>query len=227
VRCLVLAGRAVDAGQGLEPGAIYDANGPILTALVERDGGIVGDLSRLARDRAALRDALRQPGADAVLVAGATGPGAGDQAAAALREAGEIALSGVAMRPGESASAGRAADAPVFLLPGTPAACLWAYELLAGQAIRRLAGLDPGLPFPTQTLRTARKIVSEIGTLDVCPVRCTGHGTVEPVVSFAEAGLAAAAHADGFVLVPEASEGYPEGAPVTVYLYPERRCTQS
>jgi molybdopterin molybdotransferase len=227
VRCLVLAGRAVDAGQGLEPGAIYDANGPLLTALVERDGGVVGDLSRVARDRAALRDALRQPGADAVLVAGGTGPGTGDQAAAALREAGKIALNGIAMRPGESAGAGRAAETPIFLLPGTPAACLWAYELLAGQAIRRLAGLDPGLPFPTQTLRTARKIVSEIGTLDVCPVRCTGHGTVEPVVSFAEAGLAAAAHADGFVLVPEASEGYPEGAPVTVYLYPERRYTQS
>ena len=226
VRCLVLAGRAVDAGQGLQPGSIYDANGPLLTALVERDGGVVADLRRLARDRAALRGALAQPGADAVLVAGGTGPGAGDEAAAALREAGEIALHGVAMRPGESAGAGRAADAPVFLLPGTPAACLWAYELLAGRAIRRLAGLDPALPFPTQTLRTVRKIVSEIGTLDVCPVRCTGRDTVEPIASFAEAGLAAAARADGFVLVPEASEGYPEGAPVTVYLYPERRCTQ-
>ena len=29
--------------------------------------------------------------------------------------------------------------------------------------------------------------------------------------------------ADGFVIVPEASEGHPQGAPVTVYLY-EGRC---
>ena len=29
---------------------------------------------------------------------------------------------------------------------------------------------------------------------------------------------ALSAHADGFVLVPEASEGYPQGAAVTVYL---------
>jgi molybdopterin molybdotransferase len=227
VRCLVVAERTLDAGQELKPGAVYDANGPLLTALVERDGGVVADLRRLARDRAVLREALGLPGADAVLVAGGTGPGPGDEAAAALREVGEIAVHGLAMRPGESAGAGRAANALVFLLPGTPASCLWAYELLAGRAIRRLAGLDPALPFRTETLHTTRKIVSEIGTLDVCPVRCTGRGAVEPIASFAEVGLAAAARADGFVLVPGASEGYPEGAPVTVYLYPERRPASS
>jgi molybdopterin biosynthesis enzyme len=68
-----------------------------------------------------------------------------------------------------------------------------------------------------ETLRVARKIVSEVGTIEVCPVRRTG-GEVEPMPAFAEAGLAAAAHASGFVLVPEASEGYPQGAAVTVYL---------
>ena len=54
--------------------------------------------------------------------------------------------------------------------------------------------------------------------MEVWPVRRTASGEAEPVTSFAEAGLAAAAHADGFVLVPEASEGYPQGAAVTVYL---------
>ena len=33
------------------------------------------------------------------------------------------------------------------------------------------------------------------------------------------AGLAAAAGADGFVVVPEALEGHPPGARVTVHLY--------
>jgi hypothetical protein len=36
--------------------------------------------------------------------------------------------------------------------------------------------------------------------------------------SFTEAGLPTAAHANGFVLVPEACEGYPQGAAVTVYV---------
>jgi molybdopterin molybdotransferase len=233
LRCLVTASQVLEAGRPLAAGAAYDANTPMLAALIERDGGVVADMRRIGRDREALRAALAAtgapgaPGADVVLVAGGTGPGGNDEAAAALAEAGELALHGVALRPGDSAGAGRASGVPVFLLPGAPAACLWAYELLAGRAIRGLAGLGAGLPFETRTLRTARKVVSEIGMAEVCPVRCTGEGEVEPMVSFAEAGLSAAAEADGFVLVPEASEGYPQGAPLTVYLYPGRGRTQA
>jgi molybdopterin molybdotransferase len=212
-----------EAGHTLAPGAVFDANGPMLAALVARDGGAVVDRRRVEDDRAALRDALGLPGADIVLVAGGTGPNAGDEAAAALAEAGELVVHGVALRPGETAGAGRAAGIPVFLLPGAPAACLWAYEFLAGRAIRQLAGRGPELPFPAQVKRLGRKIVSEIGMTDVCPVRRTSDDEVAPLAPFAEAGLVAAAEADGFVLVPEASEGYPLGARVTVYLNPECR----
>jgi molybdopterin molybdotransferase len=222
VWCLRLAGRAVDAGRALAAGEIYDADGPLLRALVERDGGAVVCWRHVGRSKdaleEALRDALEPSGADIVLVAGGTGPGADDQAAAALAEVGALAMHGLALRPGETAGAGRAAGVPVFLLPGSPADCLWAFELFAGRAIRRMAGRGPELPYAVETLRVARKIVSEVGTVEVCPVRRAAGGEVEPMPSFAEAGLPAAARADGFVLVPEASEGYPQGAAVTVYL---------
>jgi molybdopterin biosynthesis enzyme len=65
----------------------------------------------------------------------------------------------------------------------------------------------------------ARKIVSEIGMTEVCPVKCLRDGTVRPIASYPEMGLASAAHADGFVIVPEGNEGYAQGAPVSVYLY--------
>jgi molybdopterin molybdotransferase len=222
VRCVLLAGRAVEAGQAPAAGEIYDANGPMLAALIERDGGVVAGRHRVGRDAKApgeaLRHALEAPEADAVLVAGGTGPGAADHAAAVLADAGALAVHGVAVRPGETAGAGRAAGVPVFLLPGTPADCLWAYELIAGRAVRLMAGRSPELPYAAETLRLARKVVSEVGTLEVVPVRRTGGGEAEPLPSFGEAGLAAAAQADGFVLVPEASEGHPQGAAVTVYL---------
>jgi molybdopterin molybdotransferase len=223
VRCLLAADGVRDAGGALLPGALYDANGPMLAALIARDGGIMMEQQRVGRDRAGLREALALPGADVVVVAGGTGPGAGDVAAAVLAEAGELAVHGIALRPGESAGAGRVAGSPVFLLPGAPAACLWAYEFLAGRAIRRLAGLGAELPFPSRTLRTTRKIASEIGTVEVWPVRCGGEGEAEPLAPFAEVGLVAAAQADGFVLVPETREGYPEGAMVTVHLHSRPR----
>jgi len=46
--------------------------------------------------------------------------------------------------------------------------------------------------------------------------------TVEPMPPFTEIGLMAAAGGDGFIIIPETSEGYPQGARVTVYLYEGR-----
>jgi molybdopterin molybdotransferase len=222
VRCLLATDRATE-GARLEPVvALHDANAPMLAALIKRDGGVVVGQRRVERSRSALRDALGASAGDIVLVAGGTGPGAGDEAAAALAEGGELAIHGVALRPGETAGVGRAGGVPIFLLPGTPAACLWAYELLTGPAMRRLAGRSGELPFATQVMRLERKIVSEVGMMDICPVRCNQDGEVEPLAPFAEAGLVAATQGDGFVIVPEASEGYPQGAPVTVHLYPGR-----
>jgi molybdopterin molybdotransferase len=200
--------------------AADDIDGPMLRALIERDGGVAEAPTAIGREQAALAQALGAADADIVLVVGGTGPGDDDHAAAALADSGTLAGHGVALAPGETAGFGDTrAGAPVFLLPGTPVDCLWAYELLAGRAVRR-AGLRPtALPFATRPLTAARKLVSGIGRTEVVPVRRAGDGGVEPTAGFAEAGLAAAARADGFVVIAESSEGVPAGAPVTVYLY--------
>jgi molybdopterin molybdotransferase len=196
-------------------GEPFDGNGPMLRALVDRDGGIVTD--------APLADAFA-PGADLVLVAGGTGRSHEDRSVAALSACGKLDLHGVALAPGETAGFGRlAGGTPALLLPGAPAACLWNYELFAGRAIRRLGGRDPALPYPSRPVVTVRKIVSAIGMTEVCPIRCLADGHIAPVASFAEAGLMAAIQGDGFVVVPEASEGYPAGAQITAYFYDERQ----
>ena len=91
------------------------------------------------------------------------------------------------------------------------------------QRVRRLGGRKPELPYRRCRMHTRRKIVSAIGMTEICPVRCAAHDIAEPLPSFGEIGMMAAVAADGFVIVPEASEGHPQGAPVTVYLY-EGRC---
>jgi molybdopterin molybdotransferase len=200
-------------------GIAGDVDGPLLRGLIERDGGIVPELRQIERDRESLRAALAAVDADIVLLAGGTGPGADDFAAEALAAAGELAIHGVALQPGGSAGMGRlGTGAPVFLLPGMPIDCLWAYELFAGRAIRCLAGRNPALPFRSRDMRLERKIVSNIGMTEIFPMRCA-EGQAEPIVSFAEAGLMAAVRADGFVILPEGSEGLAAGAAVTVYLF--------
>jgi molybdopterin molybdotransferase len=189
----------------------------MLRALVERDGGLAeawaaGDL------RADLVRAATAPGADLLLVTGRTGTGPDDEAPLALAAAGRLDLHGVAMRPGSSSGMGLVGARPVLLLPGDPVACLVAYELLAGRLVRRLGGRNPGLPHQTREAEVGRKIVSAVGALDVCQVRLVA-GRVEPLGVLEWGGLAAAARADGFVLVPPALEGYPPGARVTVHVY--------
>ncbi|HEX3498270.1 MAG TPA: molybdopterin-binding protein, partial [Stellaceae bacterium] len=168
--CLLHVGRdaatASDSASGCLPsGLIHDADGPLLRALVVRDGGTIVDDRRIDRERGAISQAIAAQAADAdiVLVVGGSGNGSNDEAAAALAEIGELALHGVALRPGGSAGMGRVGTALVFLLPGAPSSCLWSYELFAGRAIRRLGGRDARLPYPARSVTVARKIVSSIG----------------------------------------------------------------
>ncbi|TWA86327.1 molybdopterin molybdotransferase [Azospirillum brasilense] len=190
--------------------------GAMLTALVGRDGGVVELVGPLPADRAALAAAYAAPGADLLISAGRTGVGEDDVATLALAEAGTLALHGVALRPGDSAALGTAGGVPAVLLPGEPMACLAAYELLAGRAVRRLAGRAPALPHPALPAVTVRKLVSEIGCTELYRVRRTADGLVEPVASPHRPGLAGAVLADGFVLIPADSEGVPAGATVTL-----------
>lgn len=196
-----------------------DADGPLLAALVARDGGLAEVRGPLPADRAALAAALAEPGADVVLVCGRTGVGADDVAPLALADAGTLAIHGVALRPGDSAGLGLAGAAPAVLLPGEPAACLAAYDLLGARAVRRCAGLDGRPPYAVVRRIAARKLVSEIGTAELYRVRLAADGGVEPLASAAVSGLAAAARADGFVLIPAESEGVAAGAPTNVWLY--------
>jgi molybdopterin molybdotransferase len=199
-----------------------DSNGPMLRAAVERDGGVIVEITRAPRARSSLNTALAAVSGDLVLVIGGTGPGPDDHAAAAVDELGELVFHGVTMRPGETAGLGRTGSGvPAMLLPGMPAAALWSYELLAGRAIRRLGGRDPGLPYRSREVTVARKIVSAIGTTEICPVLLGPGDTIEPLPAFAEIGLRAATAGAGFVIIPAAREGYPPGAVVTAYLYDE------
>ncbi|HEX4173012.1 MAG TPA: molybdopterin-binding protein, partial [Acetobacteraceae bacterium] len=143
--------------------AAADSNGPMCSALVRRDGGVVVDVLA-ERSRPGIRSALETEGADIALVVGGSGPGTNDHAAAALAEAGNLAIHGIALMPGETTGLGcTRSGMPVVLLPGSPAACLFAYEMLAGRAVRCLGNRDRTLPYRTRMMRTARKIVSAIG----------------------------------------------------------------
>lgn len=181
-----------------------DVLSPLLTALVGRDGGVAQSVAWPAQD------------ADLVLVVGRTGAGLDDDAALNLVEAGgTVDLHGIAMAPGGSAGCGRIGAVPVLLLPGAPHDAFAAYDLLAAPAIRRRAGL-PEQPYGLVERRLDRKIVSAVGLTELVPVRFDGTAATPlgPAASLADL-----VRADGFVLVPDGSEGFAAGTMVPIRAY--------
>jgi len=199
---------------------IVDANTPMLIPLIQRDGGtpLTGPIVPDVRD--SLREALRVSAdqTDCVLISGGSSVGEGDHAPSLLREAGELPVHGVAMRPSSPPGAGLLHGTPVFLLPGNPVSCLCAYDFFAGRAIRRMAGLRAGFPHTVVRMPLKRKITSALGRTDYVRVRIE-ESKVVPLAIRGASILSSTTRAHGFVLVDKDDEGHAEGTPVSVHLY--------
>ncbi|MEX0586059.1 MAG: gephyrin-like molybdotransferase Glp [Pirellulales bacterium] len=220
VRVVVTGNELLPAGSPAQGFRLADANGPMLAALVARDGGVAAcELVPDEPDR--LLDALRAEG-DVVIVSGGSSVGCEDFAPQLLSQHGELAVHGIAIRPSSPTGMGRLDGRLVFLLPGNPVSCLCAYDFFAGRAIRALGGRPKEWPHRRLSAPLARKLVSQIGRVDYARVRLvrgTEGPTVEPLSIGGASILTSTVRADGFVIVPADSEGYPAGAAVDVLLY--------
>lgn len=224
VRILITGNELLPAGERPRGAKIVDSNGPMLAALVERDGGIAINPGIVPDDPAHLRAALADD-VDLVLVSGGSSVGQEDHAPRLLAELGELAIHGIAMRPSSPAGMGRIGKKCVFLLPGNPVSCLCAYDFFAGRAIRLLGGRSqhrcPELadwPYRSVVLPLGHKLVSHVGRVDYARVRIV-EGKVEPLAISGASLLSTTVRADGFVVIPADSEGYPPGTEVEVWLY--------
>jgi molybdopterin molybdotransferase len=216
---LVLTGdELLPAGTMPSDFRIADANGPMLHALVARDGGTLqGHLTIVEDNPAAILQAMQTP-ADVTLVSGGTSVGPEDHAPVLLAEHGELAIHGIAMRPSSPTGLGRIGESIVVLLPGNPVSCLCAYDFFAGRAIRSLSGRAADWPYRSQMLPLSRKLVSVVGRVDYARMRITGDH-VEPMAVAGASILSSTTRSDGFCIVSADSEGLPEGALVQFYYY--------
>ncbi len=226
VRLVVTGNELLPSGSAPRDFQIVDANGPMLSALIERDGGLVDFPGLVRDDRAAVLQALRAD-AEVVIVSGGSSVGIEDLAPVLVAQYGELAVHGIAMRPSSPTGLGRIEHRLIFLLPGNPVSSLCAYDFFAGRAIRGLGGRDTSWPYRSIRGRLTRKISSPIGRLDYARVKVVGPrgsgleaGTqVEPLAVGGASVLSSTTRADGFVIVGDDHEGFAAGAEVDVWLY--------
>ncbi|MEB8387955.1 molybdopterin-binding protein [Rhodobacteraceae bacterium KMM 6894] len=138
----------IDTGTDAKPGQIYDANRPMLLALLDQLGLVSVDMGRIPDDRDALKSALDSAAdqADAILTSGGASAGDEDHVSALLRDAGAMQQWRIALKPGRPLAMGMWHGRPVFGLPGNPVAALVCTLIFARPALGLLAGAGWHIP---------------------------------------------------------------------------------
>jgi molybdopterin molybdotransferase len=191
---------------------VLDIAADWVVAAAAADSARVNSYGWSGDDAKHLHDALIAKLTDAIIVVGGTGTGRNDISVETLRRAGRVEVHGIALAPGETTAVGMIGATPVILVPGRLDAAIAAYLTVGRHMLAQLAGQrDAEVSVPVML---NRKVTSRLGMTEVVPVRRTADG-VEPLAAD-YLPHAALVQANGYILVPADSEGYPAGASVAV-----------
>jgi len=202
----VLSGRTPDSnGAALEVLARAIRAQPSRRAVADRLGAVADAIAAAVAE------------ADAVVTIGGVSVGERDHVPAALARLGaDVRVHGVPMKPGKPFLFAIAGGTPVFGLPGSPSACLAAFEVFARPALLALAGVTrrerAAVP-----LRLAEAVSGRPGRARLLWARLEPGGRARPVGRDA-AQVRGPALADALVVVPADAGDLPEGAEVTAWL---------
>jgi molybdopterin molybdotransferase len=129
-------------GADFAQGKVYDANAPMLEALIRSAGAEPADLGVLPdkaeQVKAALGAASRNY--DAMIISGGASQGAEDHVVRSLDALGKRHLWQIAIKPGRPMSFGQIGDCAVLGLPGNPVAVFVCFVIYVRPVLTRLAG---------------------------------------------------------------------------------------
>ncbi len=209
----------VQPGDTAADGQIYDANRPMLLALIAQFGYHAVDLGHVGDDRAALR--ARLDGAtgrvDAILTSGGASAGDEDHVSALLEEAGALSLWRIAVKPGRPLALGMWQGMPVFGLPGNPVAAMVCTLIFARPALAVMAGQEWTTPqgFNVPAAFEKRK---KPGRREYLRARMRD-GHVEVFASEGSGRISGLSWAEGLVELPDGAVHVRPGDPVRFIPY--------
>jgi molybdopterin molybdotransferase len=134
----------VRPGAAFSEGLVYDANAPMLAALIASAGATATDLGVLpdSREEVKRRLAAAAQSFDAVILSGGASRGEEDHVVAALDAIGKRHLWQLAIKPGRPMSFGQVGDCVVLGLPGNPVAVFVCFLLYVWPLLRRMGGAN-------------------------------------------------------------------------------------
>ena len=213
----------------LAAGQIYDSNSFALTAAARDAGAIAYRVGAVADDADTLRSTVEDQlvRADLVVTTGGVSVGAYDVVKEALSSVGDedepgggIEFRKLAMQPGKPQGFGSIGPdhTPLLALPGNPVSSYVSFELFVRPAIRTLMGLqEVHRPRVKAVLTADKALTSPEGRRQFLRGKYAD-GQVTPVGGAGSHLVAALAHADALIVVPEDHTSVEPGAEVEVVL---------
>lgn len=219
----------IQPDEKLGSGQIYDSNSFALTAAARDAGAIAYRVGAVADDAETLRSTIEDQlvRADLVVTTGGVSVGAYDVVKEALSHVADedepgagVDFRKLAMQPGKPQGFGTIGPdhTPLLALPGNPVSSYVSFELFVRPAIRALMGLpDVHRPVTRAVLETDKALTSPAGRRQFLRGKYAD-GRVTPVGGAGSHLIAALAHADALIVVPEEKESVEPGAEVEVVL---------
>ncbi|CAL9484005.1 molybdotransferase-like divisome protein Glp [Streptomyces sp. enrichment culture] len=219
----------VQPDEQLAAGQIYDSNSFALTAAARDAGAIAYRVGAVADDAETLRSTIEDQlvRADLMVTTGGVSVGAYDVVKEALAHVGDedepgggVDFRKLAMQPGKPQGFGSIGPdhTPLLALPGNPVSSYVSFELFVRPAIRTLMGLpDVHRPTVTASLAADKALTSPKGRRQFLR-GSHADGTVTPVGGSGSHLVAALAHANALIVVPEDTESVEPGTRVEVVL---------
>ncbi len=191
-------------GEAANAHQIYDANRPMLIALLQDWGFDAVDLGVAKDSRSAVKAVLDKAAnsCDALLTSGGASAGDEDHMSAVLAEKGQLNLWRMAIKPGRPLALAMWQGMPVFGLPGNPVAAFTTALVFARPALGALQGQGWRMPQPS-LLPAAFGKHKKAGRREYLRARRRADGAVEVFASEGSGRISGLAWAEGFVELPD------------------------
>jgi len=211
----------VDYDRDVQTGDVIDTNSWMLSGLLLEEGARPVRMDPVPDDREAMGRAIDDAvsASDIVLVIAGSSAGSEDYTAEVIRSKGDVLVHGVNIKPGKPVILGLINNKPVIGVPGFPVSAYLAYTLFVRPLIERYFGTGERRP-DTVRARLSRQVSSPLGVEEFVRVKLgdvSGRIVATPV-SRGAGVIMSLVRAEGFLRIPDKSEGFGAGAEVEVEL---------
>jgi putative molybdopterin biosynthesis protein len=211
----------VEPGAALQKGDIIEYNSRILGGLVSEWGGEPVRFRIIPDSLEELKKAILEATSkgDLIIINAGSAAGSEDFTAKAISELGEVILHGVSIKPGKPVILGWVKGKPVLGIPGYPVSAYITFSLFAKPLIYKWQGLEVEEPEILKA-KISRQAASTPGQEEFLRVKVgkVGDNFIATPVSRGAGVLMSLVRADGFVRIPDMSEGLGSGTEIDVEL---------